>query len=189
MMEVLQARPTFLTDRESMQLRYPQAYKDAVEVVAKSTSIPIHLFYGLIREESYFDAGIRSHSGAVGLTQLMPDTARDMANRMGLGVIDLRNPEENLLIGAVYLSYLYKQFGNWLDALLAYNSGLGRMRTWNRIYGELPGQLFLEAVPFLETREYGRKVLASAVAYGYLYYDQSPTETVRLLFPYAEMME
>jgi soluble lytic murein transglycosylase len=145
------------------------------------------LLYGLIRTESAFQADIVSRAGAVGLTQLMPATAGEMADRIkrqgGPDYTendgpDLRDPEVNVHIGAAYLSYLNNRMESPLLALLSYNGGMNRVRRWrnaeNRSPGTaLPEDLFLETVEYSETREYGRKVLSAAAVYGYLYYDLS----------------
>jgi soluble lytic murein transglycosylase len=65
-----------------------------------------------------------------------------------------------------------------LLALLAYNGGMGRLRRWRNAESKLPGDLFLETIEYNETREYGRKVLAAAAAYGYLYYDITMEEVI-----------
>jgi soluble lytic murein transglycosylase len=139
----------------------------------------VELLYGLVRTESAFVPDIRSWAGAVGLTQLMPATALDMAGRIrrrggpdyaGEGEIALGEPEVNIHLGAVYLRYLLDRTESPLSALLAYNGGIGRIRRWRAAEGQLPEDLFLETIEYAETREYGRKVLAAAAAYGYLYY-------------------
>jgi soluble lytic murein transglycosylase len=116
----------------------------------------------------------------VGLTQLMPATAADMAGRIRArggpdytekAPPDLTDPEINVHIGAVYLSYLGGRLESPFLALLAYNGGMNRVRRWRSGEPDLPGDLFLETIEYAETREYGRKVLAAALVYGYLYYD------------------
>jgi soluble lytic murein transglycosylase len=78
---------------------------------------------------------------------------------------------------------MYKRFGNYLYALFAYNAGPGRMRSWLGTFGHLPPVLFLEALPFRETRNYGRKVLVTTAYYQYLYENRPITESVELFFP------
>jgi soluble lytic murein transglycosylase len=109
----------------------------------------------------------------------MPASSLDMAARIRRqggpdyaadGEIDLENPAVNMHLGAVYLRYLMDRTESPLLALLAYNGGMGRLRRWRNAEPKLPGDLFLETIEYNETREYGRKVLAAAAAYGYLYY-------------------
>ena len=116
----------------------------------------------------------------MGLAQIMPATGREMAGfiRRAGGPdytlnFDLNNPEINLHLGTFYLNRLMGLFGNNLQlSLMAYNGGMGRVRTW--IAGNtLPIDLFTETVPILETRDYGRIVIAGAAIYDYLYYRQA----------------
>jgi soluble lytic murein transglycosylase len=150
----------------------------------------VEILFGLIRTESFFRADAVSRAGAVGLAQLMVPTAQDMANRIarrggpdyrGPNGIDLVNPEINVHLGSYYLRYLTEQMGNPMLALLAYNGGMGRMRRWlnndrSQSGGSLPNDLFLESIEYPETREYGRRVLAAAAVYGYLYYGMTMEE-------------
>jgi soluble lytic murein transglycosylase len=168
--------------KRDLELYYPRAFADLVEALAGDTEIPVELLFGLIRTESAFAPGIRSRVGAAGLTQLMPATAKEMADRIRRrggpdyaegGEIDLENPAANIHLGAVYLRYLMDRTESPMMALLAYNGGMGRLRRWRNAEAKLPGDLFLETIEYNETREYGRKVLAAAAAYGYLYYDMT----------------
>jgi soluble lytic murein transglycosylase len=166
--------------RRDLELYYPRAFADLVETYATDAEIPRELLFGLIRTESAFAPGIHSWAGAVGLTQLMSATAQDMAGRISRrggpdyaqgGEIDLEDPAANIHLGATYLRYLMDRTENPLLALLAYNGGIGRLRRWRNAEPALPADLFLETIEYTETREYGRKVLSAAAAYGYLYYD------------------
>jgi soluble lytic murein transglycosylase len=174
-------------NRQDMELNYPRAFKDLVETHARNEGIPRELLFGLIRTESAFAPEIRSWAGAKGLTQLMPATALDMASRLsrrggpdytGGGEINLEDPAVNIHLGAVYLRYLMDRTESPLLALLAYNGGIGRLRRWRNAEADLPGDLFLETIEYNETREYARKVLAAAAAYGYLYYGMTMEEVI-----------
>jgi soluble lytic murein transglycosylase len=172
-------RDGFAATRRDMELYYPRAFADQVEARAREAGIPVELLFALIRTESAFVPGIRSQAGAMGLTQLMPATALDMAGRIRRqggpdylegGKVNLEDPETNIHLGAAYLAYLMDRMESPMLALLAYNGGMGRVRNWRRAAPALPGDLFLETIEYPETREYGRKVGAAAAAYGYLYY-------------------
>jgi len=186
--------------RRDLELLYPRPFKELVEQYAKETGIEPPLLFALIRTESAFDAGIISRAGAVGLTQLMPATAEEMAARIrrrggpdytnsgsigdaaGDSAIDLRDPAVNIHIGAVYLAYLNDRMEDTLLALLAYNGGMNRVRRWrgaaNRFFAArsigsaviLPPDIFLETVEYPETRNYGRSVMAAAAMYKALYF-------------------
>jgi soluble lytic murein transglycosylase len=172
-------RDGYVLTKQDLELYYPRAFAELVEAAAEEENLSRELLLGLIRTESAFSPGIRSRAGAAGLTQLMAATAADMADRIrrrggpdyaAAGAIDLGDPEANIRLGAAYLRYLMDRTESPLMALLAYNGGIGRLRRWRNAEPALSGDLFLETVEYGETREYGRKVLAAAAIYGYLYY-------------------
>lgn len=164
------------------KLLYPRPYREPVSRVGTEYGVPEYIFYGLLREESYFDTSISSSAGAVGLAQLMPETARDVASRLGLRSYDLTDPEINVRLGGWYLHHLRGRTDTYLRALFAYNGGLTRVRRWKKENAELPEDLLLEAVPYAETKHYGRKVLVSSVVYGYLYHERTPGNVVEEIF-------
>lgn len=102
---------------------------------AQRYGIPEDLFLRLVQQESGWNPGARSHKGAMGLAQLMPDTARNLG-------VNPRDPVQNLNGGARYLRMMYNQFGSWRLALAAYNAGPGAVQK----YGGIP--------PYRETRNY-----------------------------------
>jgi soluble lytic murein transglycosylase len=177
------ARENYKLSNADLQLFYPQPFKDLIEKYAAEAEIGPEILYGLIRTESYFQSEVVSRSGAIGLAQLMPSTAEEMAGRIARRggpdyrqSMDLTDAETSVHIGSFYLRYLIDNMGSPMLALLAYNGGMGRMRRWlaaDRAAGSLPTDLFLETLEYTETREYGRRLLAAAAAYGYLYYGMS----------------
>lgn len=178
-----------VVDRDLARLVYPRAYEEELLAVTSEYELPDYMFYGLVREESYFDSGIQSWVGATGLAQLMPATAADVAVRLGVSDYDLTDPETNLRFGARYFSDLYRSFGEWTPSLAAYNAGQGRVRQWNRLRGDLPPILYHEGIPLLETRDYVRKILVSAVNYRHLYGNGDVFETVEDFFPGIRIAE
>jgi soluble lytic murein transglycosylase len=132
------------------------------------------LVLALMRQESSFDAGIVSHAGAVGLMQLMPDTARQ-AGQGGAGraLGNLTDPTINMRLGEAYLGKLLQQFdGVTAYALAAYNAGPHRARAWIAANGDAaaanqPDALldWIELIPFAETRNYVQRVLENRVIY------------------------
>jgi soluble lytic murein transglycosylase-like protein len=168
--------------REAARLRYPLAYAAIIERRVAAEEVDRAAFYALIREESLFDPVVSSFAGAVGLAQLIPSTAADIAGRMDLEDPDLTDPADNLAIGARYFSMLTEQFGTVARALAAYNGGQGNVRRWERRSPALDEILFHEAIPFPETYNHVRKVVVSAAYYGYLYAGRAPSESVRLIF-------
>jgi soluble lytic murein transglycosylase len=173
---------------EDMILYYPRHFNELIESSAGEAGFGAEILFALVRTESYFMPDAVSRSGAEGLTQLMAPTALDMAGRMARRGwpdyrtpegIDLRDPETNVRIGAYYFAYLIEQMKSPMMAILAYNGGMGRLRRWWAAdRDKLPEDLFLETIVFDETREYGRRVLAAAVLYGYLYYGMSREEVI-----------
>ncbi|MBT3272170.1 MAG: transglycosylase SLT domain-containing protein [Spirochaetales bacterium] len=181
-MSVLQDRFSFYTTRENLELIFPRGFRNEIEAAAEKNNIPPYLLFALVRTESAFTADIRSSAGAVGLTQLMPATAAEMAGRMRIDLPPLNDPAANVDIGAYYLRYLIDRYNRVSHAVFAYNAGPGRMNSWRERYLGLPQDLLLEAVPFTETRYYGRRVLAYASIYGYLYYGLQPGAIVHRFF-------
>ncbi|MFP4443047.1 MAG: flagellar assembly lytic transglycosylase [Spirochaetia bacterium] len=162
---------------------YPKAFESTMEKVIAKYSLPEEFFYALIREESYFDSEVVSWAGAVGLAQLMPSTAEDISGRLRMEAEDLTDPEINLELGGWYFAWLLDMFELPLYALAAYNGGQGRVRQWIRKDGSLPTVLFAETIPLWETRGYIKKVLVTAVIYGYVYDRTSIRSTVMKVFP------
>ena len=165
-----------------LQLYYPKAFGNIIEPLAAGAGIPDHILYGLVREESYFDADIVSSAGAVGLSQLMPATAASVAARMRMTDPDLRDPGTNLTIGVRHLKDLLSNVDNPTKALISYNAGLARLRQWERAARGFSADLFVESLPIAETRQYVRKILVSAVMYAFLYRDADPREAALSFF-------
>ena len=169
----------YARSRRDMELMYPRPFKELIENQAKEFDIDPPLFFGLVRTESAFQSAIVSRAGAVGLSQLMPSTARDQAERIRKGGgpnffdsdnnIDSTNPELNVYIGTYYLNHLKGNLNDMYLALMAYNGGQNRVRRWHNA-NKLPMDLFLETVPIYETRDYGKRVTAIGRIYGDLYY-------------------
>ncbi|MDR0524867.1 MAG: lytic transglycosylase domain-containing protein [Spirochaetaceae bacterium] len=180
---------------EDMRLYYPRAYRDIIEQNAEEAGLPPEMLYGLIRTESAFDSGIRSQVGALGLTQLMPGTAKEWADRIRRqggpdyrDNLDLQDPSINVHIGAAYLKFLLGVMKSPMQALLSYNGGYNRVQRWRAAEPKLPEDLFLETIEFMETREYGKKVLGAAAAYGYLYFGMTMEAEAAKIFQYPDLL-
>lgn len=173
-----------------LELFYPQNFHKMVVSACTQFGLKEYLLYALIRSESLFDPDIESYVGATGLTQLMESTAGDIAKKLKMSDYNLNDPETNIKFGAYYLCSLIQRLDNSdILALLAYNSGITRVRSWvsdSRLElgskSKLPMDLFLETIPFAETREYGRKTVSAAVMYGWLYYDTTPNTVINEIF-------
>lgn len=152
------------------KLRYPLAFAEEITRTAQEAGIDQDLFRSLVREESFYDPDISSPVGARGLSQLMPATAQAMMTKLRLDKSSsLTDPLVNLTIGSRYLAERLRDFGSPSKALMAYNGGQGRVRTWTREFGHLPADLFVEACPLEETRNYVKKIYVTASLYHRLY--------------------
>jgi soluble lytic murein transglycosylase len=179
---ILRKEGVFL-DRKSAEYYYPRKFAAFVDKTARTEDIHPPLLYALIREESHFAASVRSHAGAVGLTQLIPSTAADMADRMGLESYDLKDPQTNISIGGRYLTWLKGLFSKTVHILAAYNAGPGRVRQWQGQFGaDTPHYFFAAAIPFPETRNYIRKLFVSTVYYAFLYRSVPLADTYAFFF-------
>jgi soluble lytic murein transglycosylase len=155
------------------RIAYPPAFRAEVEIWAPRAGVPVELVQAIMREESALDPTVVSAAGAVGLTQLMPPTARELARRLRLpppSAADLTNPALNIRLGALHLGDLLRRFGGATPlAVAAYNAGDAPVRGWLKTRGNLPVDEFVEEIPLQETRGYVKRVLRSYAAYGFLY--------------------
>ncbi len=169
--------------KAQLKLIYPRPYQKEVKKYAKEFNVPEYLLFGLIRSESFFRAKVRSHAGAIGLSQLMKPTAKDIARRLKIKEYDLEDPNTNIKFGAYYLSKMIAgKDGNIMAALFSYNAGPNAVRRWQRKFKNFPNDLFLELVPYNETRGYGRKVFTASTIYAELYYGKKYSEVVKEFF-------
>ena len=152
---------------------YPFPYRDTVELYAKRYQVDCFLVAAVIKVESKFQHDVHSHRGAVGLMQLMPDTADWIAQRMGERDYEeaaLHDPDRNLRYGIWYLADLEEEFkGNDVLALAAYNAGRGNVKDWMEEYGWQDDFSDIQAIPFRETRAYVKQVLDLRRKYHKLY--------------------
>ena len=166
-----------------MAQRYPAPHRDAVRQQAQASGLDPAYVYGLIRQESRFVTDARSHAGASGLMQIMPATARWTARKIGLesfSPAQLGDLHTNLLIGTSYLKLALDDFQSSLPlAAAAYNAGPGRPRAW-RNGPVLEGAIWVENIPFAETRDYVKKVLSNTTDYAHLFSGQPQSLQQRL---------
>ncbi|MCL6556464.1 MAG: lytic transglycosylase domain-containing protein [Burkholderiales bacterium] len=149
-------------------LRFPTPHRDLMQTYTRRLGLDESWVYGLIRQESRFVQVARSAAGASGLMQLMPATARWVAKRLGLDRFHLglvNELETNLSLGTYYLKHVYDRLdGSAVLATAAYNAGPGRARRWQDVR-PLEGAVYVESIPFNETRDYVKKVLSNATYY------------------------
>jgi len=152
-------------------LRYPLPYREVFTEYAKTYDLDEAWVLGLVRQESRFITDARSAAGAAGLMQVMPRTARFVAQKIGLrnylrkGVTEV---ETNVTLGTGYLRLVLDQLGHPLLASAAYNAGPARARRWRDASRPLEGAIYTETIPFPETRDYVKKVMANSVFYAAL---------------------
>jgi soluble lytic murein transglycosylase len=163
--------------------RFPMPFREAVVQRAKEIDLDPAYVYGLIRQESRFVTEARSGVGAHGLMQVMPATARWTARKLGLSgftVDQLGEKDTNIAIGTGYLKLVLDDFGGSMPmAAAAYNAGPSRPRAW-RNGPVLEGAAWAETVPFQETRDYVKKVLANTTLYAAMLTGQPQSLKARL---------
>ncbi|CAN7639504.1 lytic transglycosylase domain-containing protein [Variovorax sp. LjRoot175] len=154
-----------------VEQRYPMPFRDTVVRKSEEIGLDPAYVYGLIRQESRFIMDARSGVGASGLMQVMPATARWTANKIGLAGFtpgQINDRDTNITIGTNYLKLALDDFdGSMALAAAAYNAGPGRPRNW-RNGPVMEAAIWAENVPFNETRDYVKKVLANATNYAAL---------------------
>ena len=132
---------------------FPLKYSDIVDKYCKIYNLSPSLVYSTINVESGFNPNTVSKAQAIGLMQILPTTAEDIASRLEIAEYDLYSPETNIQFGCYYLRYLIDMYSGDIDtAIVAYNAGLGTVNEW-RNQNILP-----DNIPFKETRDYIKKI-------------------------------
>ncbi|SDX85165.1 soluble lytic murein transglycosylase [Aidingimonas halophila] len=153
---------------DALEWRFPNAYQDQFLKWGRQHDIDPYLLMGIARRESSFNPKAVSPAGAQGLMQLMTGTATHVSQRLGIDDPTPRqvlNPETNIRLGSAYISEMLKRYrGNRLAAAAAYNAGPGRVDRWLRD-GPEDFDLFVESIPYRETRNYVQAVLAYRVIF------------------------
>lgn len=155
--------------REDYKRLYPCLYNALIRYWSKRRGLEPSLVFSLIKAESSFEGDAVSKPGAIGLMQIMPLTSVDVSREIKYYDYDLKQPKDNVIIGTYYLNKRIKMIGEVYKALASYNGGIGNMRKWEKDYGHLPKELFIEAIPFGQTRNYVKKILVYCVLYDALY--------------------
>ncbi|GIL16990.1 MAG: hypothetical protein BroJett040_07410 [Oligoflexia bacterium] len=152
---------------------YPKAYAQFVTKYSKQFDIPSELIWGIMRAESQYKRDVVSPVGALGLMQVMPGTGAkvsEMLNEKEFEPKKLLEPEMGIKIGSRYLQRLMKKFENNIALVAAgYNAGPHRVKGWLSSFGQLDLDEFVEHIPFLETRNYVKKVVSNFQVYSHLY--------------------
>jgi len=154
---------------DSLESRYPLPHRELFDASAAGAGIPVSWAYGVARSESLFMRDIRSSAGAIGLMQLMPATGRRTASELKIpyrGLVTLTDPESNIRMGSRYLAKMKARFdGHPAVATAAYNAGPSRVSRWLPESGDVDARVWVETIPFRETRDYVRRVLTADVIF------------------------
>jgi len=169
--------------RFAWQAAYPRAFDGLVASASREEHVPETVLWGVMREESAFVADIKSPANAHGLMQLLPSTARLVARGTGLASDEtaLHAPRVSIELGAKLLAQLRASFPDDPSlAIPAYNAGAGAVRAWLKARPTMDFDLWVEEIPFEETRNYTKRVLASELAYAMLYAPDAAKEVLEL---------
>ncbi|MFO7592441.1 MAG: transglycosylase SLT domain-containing protein [Pseudomonadota bacterium] len=154
---------------DDLNIRFPLSYNDTVEEEAHRRNIDPAWIYAVVRQESAMMPFVQSHVGALGLMQLMPQTSREIARDLRLAQPDrqqLLKPKTNIHFGSYYLHKVHNEFGrNPVLATAAYNAGPHRIRKWYPNDDVMDADIWAETIPYDETRQYVRRVMAYSVFY------------------------
>lgn len=152
---------------------YPITYQEYVEKYSIQNDVDKYMIYAIIKAESNFKPEVKSQSKAIGLMQLLEETAVEMANSIENQTVteeELYQPEINIKLGTSYYAYLLKHYkGNNILALTAYNAGMGNVDTWIKTGVIQSDGSDIENIPYKETNNYVRKILRDYQIYLKLY--------------------
>ena len=153
----------------NLEIRFPTAYQGLISKHANNSGLELDWVYSLIRQESAFMYNARSGVGAMGMMQIMPRTAKEISRNMGIanpGKHGLLKPDANVRLGTHYMAQLLKEFnGNMILATAAYNAGPHRARAWRPKHLPVEGEIWVETIPFSETRDYVKNILTYQAIY------------------------
>ncbi len=175
--------PISAETRPVWEVAYPNAFRPLIEKHCNASGFDPDLLQALMREESALDPKALSWAGALGLTQLMPSTAKQVARGLGVKSVNpkaLLEPDLNIRLGAALLGSLLKRFqGNRAFALAGYNAGALAVDRW-RPAGEKPLDEWVEEIPIAETRGYVKRVLRTFNTYQLLYGRTRPVTSIEV---------
>ena len=154
---------------DDLELRFPQPFDNIVLSNASKFSLRPEYIYGVMRQESAFNSAARSHAGASGLMQLMPATAKQVARSLSKNSPSraaLLQPIINVELGSKYLRLMLDEYGNQqVLATAAYNAGPHRVKRWLPANKDMSADVWVDTIPFNETRKYVRRVMAYSTVY------------------------
>ncbi len=153
---------------DDVNLRFPEAFVEEIEHFAQHEKIDPSWVFAIARRESSFMIDAHSGAGAVGLMQILPSTANYLSRKKNISRRQLLNVRNNIRLGTKYLKkLLIKQDHNFILATASYNAGPYRVNAWLKNKTKLPADIWIETIPYKETREYVKSVLAYQQIYQY----------------------
>ena len=165
----------FVFKDKILKIMYPKTYQEIVSVYAKEYNVEEELVFAVIKAESNFKEAAVSHKNAIGLMQIMEETADDIATTYGIDIDtenikeSLANVQNNINIGTKYLSILLDKYGNKEVAVAAYNAGIGTVDNWIEKEIIKADGSDIENIPYKETNNYVRKILRNYEIYQSIY--------------------
>jgi soluble lytic murein transglycosylase len=167
----LESRPFAEVPRPVWLAAYALPFESSIRHWSARNGLDPMLVAGLIHQESAFEPKALSVANAVGLMQLLPQTARGVARkvRVRYSRAKLMDPDYNIRLGTAYFADLRKQFGSVEAALAAYNAGADRVTAWTAGQNYRETAEFVDSIPFTETRQYVQIVMRNADIYRRLY--------------------
>jgi soluble lytic murein transglycosylase len=170
-------------NRARWQIAYPKAYAALLAKHAELNHVPFAMQIGIVREESGFDPLDESYANAVGLTQMIPVTAKDFSKGTGIDPTreNLRDPEKNVTIGSRFLGSLFKDWNNFVLLVpTSYNAGPGYVRRNLRARGTWDSDDFVEGILDDQARNYTKRVLGTYFTYSWLYEHNVPEIPIKI---------
>jgi len=161
-----------IKDQQVWTFAYPRPYWMDVQNFSKNAGIDPYLALAIMREESLYQADVVSPASARGLMQLMPYTGKRVAKIIGLQLKDekdLFDPKINIQLGTSYLGQISKRFGEVIQIAGSYNAGPGRMKEWLKRFPDRDLDEFVESIPYIETRNYVKRVFRTHQLYKAIY--------------------
>ena len=138
-------------------IMFPMKYKEEILAAAETCNVEQSIIYSIINVESGFDKEAISSKGAVGLMQLMPSTAQEVAEKIGIKQFELKEAKDNIMLGTKYFDLLLKKFGEVETALAGYNAGPSNVSAWLKKTEYSDDGKTLKKIPFPETERYIQK--------------------------------
>jgi soluble lytic murein transglycosylase len=157
-----------LKPKEGFHLTFALPHREIIQEASKKYAVSDSILYAIMQTESGFAEHAQSSRGALGLMQMMPFVAKELSQKLKLKEYskeNLKDPKIAIELGAIFVAMLQRQFNDPHLVIAAYNAGSHQVEKWLSGFGHLPSELFVERIPFKQTRDYVKKVLPSEGLY------------------------